>query len=140
MEISKSYDLLAKSLDYRADRAKIISSNIANIDTPYYKAKDISFEGELLSEARKLYGQDSQELELAKTDPRHMDLDDDDSTGVKYYLRATHAQRNDANTVDLDIETTELSKNQMMYQASMSALQKESRFLKSIIDASAKVQ
>jgi len=139
MEISKSYDLLAKSLDYRATRAKMISSNIANIDTPYYKAKDISFEDELVSEANKLFGKDSQELELAKTDPKHMDLEDDSSVGVKYYLRATHTQRNDANTVDLDIETTELSKNQMMYQASMSALQKESRLFKSIIDASSKV-
>ena len=139
MEISKSYDLLAKSLDFRATRAKIISANIANIDTPYYKAKDISFEDELMSEAKKIFGKEGEELELAKTDPKHMDLSDDSSVGAKYYLRATHTQRNDANTVDLDIETTELSKNQMMYQASMSALQKESRLFKSILDASAKV-
>ena len=139
MQISKSYELLAKSLDYRATRAKVISANIANIDTPYYKAKDIKFEDALFSEARKLYGGDSQELELAKTDSKHMDLKDDSVDGVSYYLRATHAQRNDANTVDLDIETTELSKNQMMYQAAMSALQKESRMFKSMIDASSKV-
>jgi len=140
MEISKSYDLLAKSLDYRAARAKIISANIANIDTPYYKAKDIEFEDTLLNEAKKLFGSSSsEELELAKTDPLHMDLEDSESIGAKYYLRATHTQRNDANTVDLDIETTELSKNQMMYQAAMSALQKESRLFKSILDASAKV-
>ena len=139
MQISKSYDLLAKSLDYRATRAKIISANIANIDTPYYKAKDIKFEDALFSEAKKLYDKDLQDLALAKTDPKHMDLKDDSVSGVSYYLRATHAQRNDANTVDLDIETTELSKNQMMYQAAMSALQKESRLFKSVIDASSKV-
>jgi len=140
MQVSKSYDLLAKALDFRATRAKLISANIANIDTPYYKAKDISFEGELLNEAKKLYGSQTVELELAKTNPRHMDLEDDSTVGAKYFLRATHAQRNDANTVDLDIETTELSKNQMMYQASMSALQKESRLFKTILDMSAKVQ
>jgi len=139
MEISKSYDLLAKSLDYRATRAKMISSNIANIDTPYYKAKDIRFEDELMQEAKKLFGVSKEELKLAKTDPKHMDLEDDDSVGVQYFLRATHTQRNDANTVDLDTETTELSKNQMMYQAAISALQKESRLFKSILDASAKV-
>jgi len=140
MEISKSYDLLAKSLDFRAARAKVISANIANVDTPYYKAKDISFEDELFSEAKELFGKGFDKLELAKTDPKHMDLDETSKTGAKYYLRATHAQRNDANTVDLDVETTELSKNQMMYQAAMSALQKESRLFKSIIDASSKVQ
>ena len=139
MQISKSYNLLAKALDFRATRAKIISSNIANIDTPYYKAKDIKFEDELLNEAKKLYGDETKELELAKTNPKHMDLRETDAKGVNYYLRATHAQRNDANTVDLDIETTELSKNQMMYQAAMSALQKESRMFKSMLDASSKV-
>jgi len=139
LQISKSYELLAKSLDYRATRAKIISANIANIDTPYYKAKDIKFEDTLFSEAKKLYGDDTNELELAKTNPKHMDLEDDMTSRVSYYLRATHAQRNDANTVDLDIETTELSKNQMMYQAAMSALQKESKIFKSVLDASSKV-
>jgi len=139
LQISKSYELLAKSLDYRAARAKIISANIANIDTPYYKANDIKFEDVILNEAKKLYGDDLQELELAKTNPKHMDLKDDATSGVSYYLRATHAQRNDANTVDLDIETTELSKNQMMYQAAMTALQKESRIFKSMLDSSGKV-
>ena len=139
MQIYKSHDLLAKALDFRATRAKIISANIANIDTPYYKAKDIKFEDALLKEAKKLYNKDDTKLELAKTNPMHMDLEDDTTTKVSYYLRATHAQRNDANTVDLDIETTELSKNQMMYQAAMSALQKESRIFKSVLDASSKV-
>ncbi len=139
MQLSKSYDLLAKALDYRSARAKIISANIANIDTPYYKAKDIKFEDALLDEAKKLYGGKGVELELAKTNPRHMDLEDDTSSKVSYYLRATHAQRNDANTVDLDIETTELSKNQMMYQAAMSALQKESKMFKSMLDSSSRV-
>jgi len=139
LQISKSHDLLAKALDYRATRAKIISANIANIDTPYYKAKDIKFEDTLLNEAKKLYNKDDVKLELAKTNPMHMDLEDDSSNKVSYFLRATHAQRNDANTVDLDIETTELSKNQMMYQAAMSALQKESRMFKSMLDSSSKV-
>ena len=140
MQISKSYDLLAKALDFRATRSKIISANIANVDTPYYKAKDISFEDALMSEAMKMYQKDDKELHLAKTNPMHMDLEDDSHDSPSYYLRATHAQRNDANTVDLDIETTELSKNQMMYQAAMSALQKESRMFKSMLDASAKLQ
>ncbi len=139
MQISKSYGLLAKALDFRETRAKIISANIANIDTPYYKAKDIKFEDTLLSEAKKLYGKESVDLELAKTNPRHMDLEDSSTNKISYFLRATHAQRNDANTVDLDIETTELSKNQMMYQAAMSALQKESRMFKSMLDTSSKV-
>ena len=140
MEISKSYDILAKALDYRATRAKLISSNIANIDTPYYKAKDIRFEDVLLDETKKVFGIKSQDLQLAKTNPMHMDFEDDEKNMPSYFLRATHAQRNDANTVDLDIETTELSKNQVMFNAIIAALQKESRIFKSVIEASGKVQ
>ena len=39
--------ILERSLDLRAERHNIILSNIANIDTPNYKAKDIVFESEL---------------------------------------------------------------------------------------------
>ena len=140
MEISKSYNLLAKALDYRATRAKLISANIANIDTPYYKAKDIKFEDILLDEAKRVFNLHDDELKLAKTDKMHMEFSDDEDKRASYFLRATHAQRNDANTVDLDIETTELSKNQSMFNAIMAALQKESRIFKSVIEASGKIQ
>ena len=140
MEISKSYDLLARALDYRATRAKLIASNIANIDTPYYKSKDIKFEDALVKEAKKVFNVSENDIKLTKTNPMHMDLEDDEKSGVSYFLRATHSQRNDANTVDLDIETTELSKNQTMFNAVMAALQKESRIFKSVIEASSKLQ
>ena len=140
MEISKSYDLLARALDYRATRAKLIASNIANIDTPYYKSKDIKFEDALVEEAKKAFNINDDEIKLTKTNPMHMDLEDDEKSRVSYFLRATHNQRNDANTVDLDIETTELSKNQTMFNAVIAALQKESRIFKSVIEASSKLQ
>ncbi len=138
MQMSKSFDLLSKALDYRVTRAKLISANIANIDTPYYKAKDIYFEKVLSKEAKKIFNNE-EDLKLARTNKRHMEFTDEDENRANYFLRATHTQRNDANTVDLDIETTELSKNQSMFNAITATLQKQATIFKSILDASSKV-
>ncbi len=139
-EISKSHNLLAKAMDYRALRADMISSNIANIDTPGYKSRDIDFESYLKKERDILYGKKSQELELAKSNDMHLDpLVDDMEKGGIIFFRDGHDARNDGNTVDLDVETTELAKNRVMYDALSMALKKDSAIFRSIIDSSAKV-
>ncbi len=139
-EISKSYNLMAKAMDYRALRADMISSNIANIDTPGYKSRDIEFESSLKEEEDKLYGVQSHKLELAKTDSRHLDplKDDENKTGTIFFRDGQDA-RNDGNTVDLDVETTELAKNRVMYDALTAALKKDSAIFRSVIEASSKV-
>ena len=54
-EISKSFDILEKSLYYRKIRQDMIASNIANADTPYYRPKDIRFEEALEEEVNKKF-------------------------------------------------------------------------------------
>jgi flagellar basal-body rod protein FlgB len=50
MEINRAHTLMAKALDYRALRQDLISSNIANVDTPFYRSRDIAFEDALANE------------------------------------------------------------------------------------------
>lgn len=140
-QISKSYDIMAKALDYRSDRADMISSNIANIDTPNYKARDIDFEYALQKEADKIYGSNTNDkLQLAKTNPRHLSpIEDDDTQRATIFLRDGQDARNDGNTVDLDVETTELAKNETMYSALTAAMKKDSAIFRSVLDASSKV-
>ncbi len=140
-EISKAHSLLAMGMGERAMRQELIASNIANIDTPYYKARDIDFESAMMQKEREIWGDNSsKKLQMAKTDKSHMDgysmIDDKKAT---IYLRDGITQRNDGNTVDLDVETTELSKNAVMYSALTAALKKDSLIFKSVLDASAKV-
>ena len=140
-EISKAHSLLAMGMGERAMKQELIASNIANIDTPYYKARDIDFESAMMQKEREIWGDNgSQKLQMAKTDKSHMDgysmIDDKKAT---IYLRDGITQRNDGNTVDLDVETTELSKNAVMYSALTAALKKDSLIFKSVLDASAKV-
>ena len=138
---TKAKPLMEAALTARAQRQDMISGNIANIDTPFYKARDIDFESALIEKTKQMYPKnDIKELEMAQTDGKHMGayqrLDSSKST---IYLRDGHMARNDGNTVDLDIETTELSKNSVMFNALTAALKKNSQIFKSVLDASAKV-
>ncbi|WP_257570421.1 flagellar basal body rod protein FlgB, partial [Helicobacter pylori] len=47
MDFSKAFGLVYKALDYRALRQDMIASNIANVDTPFYRPKDLDFESVL---------------------------------------------------------------------------------------------
>jgi flagellar basal-body rod protein FlgB len=140
-EISKAHSLLAAGMSARVLRQEMIAGNIANIDTPFYKARDIDFETALMQKARDIYQVDSaNNLKMAKTNSSHMSgINEVEDKKATIYLRDGQTQRNDGNTVDLDIETTELSKNSIMYSALTAALKKDSMIFKSVLDASAKV-
>lgn len=141
LETSKSKPIIEAAMAAREMRQKLISGNIANIDTPFYKARDISFESVLKQKASEIYGaNDDKKLELAKTDEAHFAAQDFPRSDVsQIFLRDGHLARNDANTVDLDIETTELSKNSVMLTAIDSAYKREGAIFKSVIDASSKI-
>ncbi|WP_457592307.1 flagellar basal body rod protein FlgB [Hydrogenimonas sp.] len=139
MQISPARELMAKALNYRALRQNLISANIANVDTPHYRSRDISFEKSLAAERARLE-QGGHTLKLAVTDGRHLHgLSEGNSTKAEIFFRDGHMARNDANSVDLDVETTEMAKNLTMYNALVAALKKNGAIFRSVIDASAKV-
>jgi flagellar basal-body rod protein FlgB len=136
-EISKSVKYLESALSARAIRQDLIASNIANADTPYYRPKDIDFETALAQKAAQEFGDKKpQKLELAKTTPNMMDGIEDDPNKPTIFFRDGHLARNDGNSVDLDIETTEMSKNATMYNALIEALKKETAMFQAVIASS----
>ncbi|MEO1923109.1 MAG: flagellar basal body rod protein FlgB [Nautiliaceae bacterium] len=136
-EISKSFNIMEKSLFYRRVREDMISSNIANADTPFYRPKDIRFEDALEEEINKKFHKSSKKLELAKTSPMHLEPKDfDDPYKPIVFYRDGHLAKNDGNSVDIDIETTEMAKNSMMYNATVAALRKNIEIFKAVIDSS----
>ena len=135
-EISKTFHILEKSLHYRQIRADLISSNIANSDTPFYKPRDIRFEEALNEELRKVYNKDKK-LELAITSPFHLKPKSiDDNFKPVVFFRDGHLSRNDGNSVDIDVETTEMAKNTIAYNATISAIKKEIQIFKAVIEYS----
>lgn len=140
VSISRTAVLAKEALNFRAAREKMIASNIANADTPYYKPRDIRFSDYLSAKKADIMNEPKDKLELAQTDGSHIPLQKSKSTSkpITFY-RDGHMARNDGNSVDIDVESTELSKNSIMFKALISAIKKDGQIFKSVIDASSKV-
>ncbi|EGT3044516.1 flagellar basal body rod protein FlgB [Campylobacter jejuni] len=137
----KSKELVTGALAGRNLRNQLINANLANVDTPFYKARDIEFETALVNRANEIFKKnDKKELELAVTEEGHQKpWKFPDPSKSTIYLRDGHLARNDTNTVDLDVETTEMSKNTVMITALDGVLRRQSNIFSSILDASSKL-
>ncbi|EAH6292089.1 flagellar basal body rod protein FlgB [Campylobacter lari] len=137
----KSKELIVNALAGRNLRSQMINSNLANVDTPFYKARDIEFETALVNRANEIFKKkDTKELEMASTNENHQKpwkFPDPNKSTI--YLRDGHLARNDANTVDLDVETTEMSKNTMMITALDGVLRRQGNIFSTIIETSSKL-
>ena len=138
--VSRTAVLLKDALNYRAARQDMIASNIANADTPNYKPRDIRFEEALIAKKATLLKSNTHQLKMARTDAHHLQPKEESAqTKATLYFRDGHMARNDGNSVDIDVETTEMSKNSIMYNAIVRAAKKDSMIFKSVIEASQKV-
>ena len=140
IQITKSFELMKAALDYRAIRQDMIASNIANADTPFYRPKDIRFEEKLMEEKRKVFHQDSHRLEMAKTSSKHLGgIETNRSSQAQIFYRDGHMARNNGNSVDLDVETSEMAKNSVMYNALINGMKKQAGIFRAVIDYSGKI-
>lgn len=100
---------LETGLKYATLKNKTIAQNIANVDTPNYKAKDISFKQVLMDEQTTL-------ISANRTDIRHYDIKitQNKSSVISY---ENFRYRNDGNGVDMDAEQAKLAQNSIYYNA-----------------------
>ena len=140
IEISRTDVLLKQALNYRANRQDMIASNIANVDTPFYRPRDIRFEEVLAAKKDEILKHDNpRKLKLAQTDEKHLTPKKDSSSKMaSTFFRDGHLARNDGNSVDLDVETTEMAKNSTIFNALIQAHKVDDRIFKSVIEASSK--
>jgi len=133
MQPSSVTDLLFQQLNYRGERQKVISSNIANIDTPDYKTKELKFKDQLQK------SNEAHDLKLTTTHNMHMSLSNDKTdTNFDIYEVKGLVEQNDGNNVNLDTQMSEMSKNSIMFNAVQSSIKKDSAWFKTMIDASSK--
>ena len=102
-------------------REQTIAQNIANIDTPGYRAREVSFEEQLRAELASPRRQpELVRLGLATTHERHIPLDPQ-VRSFETQLRITESLdgtlRNDGNTVDVDREMAKLAETTILYNA-----------------------
>lgn len=113
---------LHKALNIGALQHKVLTSNIANIDTPNYKAFEVVMEDEL-----KKNGGSGQAIKLVRTQPLHLAGRHPLLTQVK--IKATDPPpfnlRADGNTVDLEKTMGKLSENTILYRAAAQMIKKK---------------
>ena len=141
ISVSRTATLAKEALNYRAAREKMISSNIANADTPFYRPRDIRFGEYLAQKKAEIMHDDRGQLQMAQTSDKHIEAPKPTNSSKPItFFRDGHMARNDGNSVDIDVETTEMSKNSVMFNALVMANKKSSAIFKSVIEASQKTQ
>jgi flagellar basal-body rod protein FlgB len=111
-----------------AARQQTISSNIANVDTPGYSAKQIDFETTLQNSVNKTVGQ----VSLLKSNKLHLDSSTSSSSFYTTSNRAGGTYREDGNNVDIDTELIDMSETNIKYQAISQEISSKLLLLKSI--------
>jgi flagellar basal-body rod protein FlgB len=123
--------LLQKSLNVRSTQHLVLSSNIANADTPNYKAFEVAVDEEL----RKL-DTGMPRIQLARTQSGHLPVGRNE-VGDRVTLKNSPAPelslRADGNTVDLDREMGELAENSIKYKTSAQLVSMKLKILKNAI-------
>ena len=105
------------ALRLRGYRQEVLASNLANVDTPNYKAKDFSFPSALQAAVQ---GQVPGNMQM--TDPRHLGSATGSALEPGLLFRNEHQASIDGNTVESDVEMAEFSQNAIRYQAQLTFL------------------
>ena len=117
-----TFNVLNKAMDLRFKRHEVLASNVANSETPNYRARELDFAGELERASNATTGP------LLKTNPKHLDVGG--SNGSHIIFDDTGAVGADGNNVDLDISTAKLSSNSSAYDSASNYLSIKFRMLR----------
>lgn len=109
------------ALNLQAHRQQLLASNIANADTPHYKAKDIDFREAMRGALGKgALGERLGPLALATTRPAHIAAGGDSHPLEAFAKYRTEFQSAvDGNTVNMDVERAAFAENAVNYEASI---------------------
>jgi flagellar basal-body rod protein FlgB len=110
------------ALALRSQRQQLLASNIANADTPNYKARDIDFNA-ALTNAMTRNEQQPAKL-LTQTAASHLAgaADPDIFAGARLQYRSTIQGAVDGNTVDMDVERNQFADNAIRYEAGLTLI------------------
>jgi flagellar basal-body rod protein FlgB len=128
----KKFIALEKGLNAYSKRADAIANNIANVNTPNYKRKDIQFENFL----QDALGDTSGHVSGYKTNSKHIPINSINKLGEVQAVTITEnqtAMRNDGNNVDIEREKVEQAKNNVRYQMATTRISNNFSILKNVI-------
>lgn len=106
------FGIHAQALRLRAQRASILATNLANVNTPGYRAKDMDFN-------EVMQGMQRESSTLQTTNSQHMRMAVGNDLGFRLKYRLPLQDSLDGNTVDMQQERSAFTQNALMYQTSL---------------------
>ncbi|NMP32873.1 flagellar basal body rod protein FlgB [Thalassotalea sp. M1531] len=126
ISFDKAFGIHPQGMVLRAKRAEIIASNIANADTPGYKARGMNFQDALASAAK------NQQMGMSRTNEKHFDVRMELNDGEGFRV-PDQPDTGDGNTVNVQVERNLYLQNSLEYQASVQFMNAKVKGLKKAI-------
>lgn len=120
-KINKILDFHQNLLNFYSKRGEILSSNIANEETPNYKAMDITFKDEITKAMKK----NELSIPLKKTSLRHLNPKKNHFFNFEIKPIENKKTKLNGNTVDMNRERIEFTKNTLKYEANLVLVKNE---------------
>ncbi|MDH0740324.1 flagellar basal body rod protein FlgB [Achromobacter spanius] len=129
--LNEDFQFYQQALGLRAQRQEVLSSNIANADTPNYKARDFDFKAAMqnaMEGSKRL-----EDTSLTLTSARHIPAKAVSQGPTDLLYRLPYQPSMDGNTVDMDIERVQFADNTLHYQSTMQMISGRIRTLQTAI-------
>ena len=128
---SETISFLERSLNLRSKRHRVLSANIANIDTPNYKAFDLVLEDEFARTGQGI----GNNMPLKRTHAHHLPMTgaSADRVTLKHTKAPEFSLRGDGNTVDLDKTMGDMAENTLLFKTAAQIISKKFQGLKEVI-------
>lgn len=120
-------NMMGRALDASFLRETVITHNIANVDTPTYKRKDVNFQNILDTKLREHFAKEKSIDKAVKA------LTPEEIKPLKYIDYPHFSYRMDRNNVDIDTENVELASEQLRYQTISTSINNDFGRLKTVI-------
>lgn len=130
-QVNNALDFQQLALGLRAQRQQVLAGNIANADTPNYKARDFDFSTALKD---AVAGRSGDPLPLATTASGHLAGSLESSSARLLYRTPTQASA-DGNTVDMDVERAQFSENAVQYEAGLTFITHQFKMMIAAVQA-----
>lgn len=128
-KLDNLFDSHSQALKLRSFRQQLIASNIANADTPNYKAVDFNFGSEL----KRIMAGGPGNVQPTLTHPRHLSGSSANPFGAQVLYRTDVQGNIDGNTVNMDTERAQFAENALRYEAGLRVLNTEISHIKAAL-------
>lgn len=126
----QSFQSLEQAMSTAALKQRVHSANIANLDTPNYKSKEVSFQSTLNTAVN------NQIMSSIKTNSKHLAFSTENGQTTSSFIKENNSTKitPNGNNVDMDVEMAELAKNQLWYNALTERVNGKFNSLRTVIE------